>query len=75
MISSRLGEVQFTQPDYKVGDKLGASHEDVEVAVKSILYADLSCILDALIDQYGLTEMLEIWTKVAEGAVEERENA
>lgn len=75
MISSRLGQVQFTQPDYKVGDKLGASHKDVEEVVKTILKADLSCLMDALIDQYGLIETLEMWTEVAEKTVEERENA
>lgn len=75
MILSRLGNVQFTQPNYEAGDKLGASHEDVEVAVKTILKADLSCLMDALIDQYGLVDTLEMWTEVAERTVEERENA
>lgn len=75
MIQSVLGNVTFTQPDYKVGDKLGTSHKDVEEAVKVILEADLSCLLDALIDQYGLVDTLEMWMKVAERVVKERENA
>ena len=75
MIASCLGKVEMTEPKYDIADRIGAPHEDVDIAVKVILQSDLGCVLEAMILRYGIEEAIKLWTEVAEVTVKENINA
>lgn len=72
MIVTKLGTVKLTKPNYQLCDLLQCSKEDVDIAVKSGLIADLCTILKALELEYDIETALEMWTKAATVIVEER---
>ena len=66
MINSFLGGVQLTKPNHELALKLGMKPQDADIAVATMLCADLTAILNALVVTYGLNEALDMWYKAVE---------
>ena len=66
MIKSQLGEVHLTKPDYRLCEILSISKSDVDISVEAGLRADLTAIINALVQRYGTDKAMNMWT----GAVE-----
>lgn len=66
MIDSKLGTVLLTEPDYELAERLEMSHESADTAIKAMLSADLTAILYAFVERYGLDEALDMWYHSAE---------
>ena len=70
MIKSCLGEVHLTKPDYHLCEILNVPKEDADLVIEAGLGADLTAILGALADTYGIDKACEMWTRSAEIFVE-----
>lgn len=66
MITSTLGEVKLTQPNYNLCKTLDCTKDELDTVVKATLVADLGAILKALEIKYGMADALEMWVKVAD---------
>lgn len=66
MIETKLGETKITKANYKLCNLLNCSKEDVDIAVRSGLTADLCSIFHAIKETYGLETTLDMWLKAAE---------
>lgn len=66
MIISKLGEVKITRPNYELCKILKCSKSDVDKTVETGLGADLTAILGALADIYGIEHAMEMWTETAD---------
>ena len=66
MIKSQLGTVFLSKPDYELAKSIEVSPSNADIAIKSILKADLIAILNAFVVRYGLNEALDLWYDVVE---------
>ena len=66
MIETKMGETKITKPNYKLCNLLSCSKEDVDIAVRAGLTADLCSILHAIKETQGLENALQMWLKAAE---------
>lgn len=73
MIKSQLGTVFLSKPNYELAKQLEVSPSDADIAIKSILRADLIAILNAFVLRYGLNEALDLWYDVVEAYVKKSE--
>lgn len=61
MIKSQLGTVQLTKPNYELAKKLEMTPEDIDIVTEVGLRTDLTAILCALVERYGINKALDMW--------------
>lgn len=61
MIKSQLGSVYLTKPNYELAKHLDMKPSDADTVVEVGLRADLTAILNAFVERYGLNKALDMW--------------